>query len=175
MLYYYMVLVNSPQGVYAGRAGYKKISDKVEKINKKFVNKAKKDDPEMITGGFLPIAIAPVVEALIPIVAPMVIDAISKKIKGGAKNEIGSKEYRFLDRPNKMEMPSSEFSGGCMCDDSENEVKIIVGGKKKANKKVKRKNPKLQRRAELVKKIMKEQGLSLIEASKYIKKNKMQY
>jgi hypothetical protein len=46
----------------------------------------------------------------------------------------------------------------------------MAGGKKKKSL-----NPKMKKRMEMVKKIMKEKGLSMIEASKYIKSNGIKY
>lgn len=162
MLYYYMDLVN------------KKISDKVEKINKKFVNKAKNDDPEMIiSGGFLPL-VAPIARVLVPLIAPMVIEAISKKVVGAGATQTALRGAKYL-HPNSMGMPSSSFSGGCCTDNDDDDEKVIILGgatqtKFEAKKKV---NKKVNKRGEIVKKIMKEKGLSLIEASKYVKKNNL--
>ena len=57
-------------------------------------------------------------------------------------------------RPTTKNMPSSSFSGG-----------------KKTKKADKPK--KVNKRAEIVKRVMKEKGLKLIEASKYVKANNL--
>lgn len=63
-------------------------------------------------------------------------------------------------------------SGGCPCDDDDE--KKGKGKKKKPRKKRVATN-KMKRRNALVKKIMKEQGLKMIQASKYIKDNNLTY
>jgi len=78
---------------------------------------------------------------------------LDKIIEGGKKRKMKGKGMG--ERPTTQNMPSSSFSGG-----------------KKA-KKVADKPKKVNKRAEIVKKVMKEKGLKLIEASKYVKANNL--
>jgi len=71
--------------------------------------------------------------------------------EGGKKRKMKGKGMG--ERPTTQNMPSSSFSGG------------------KKTKKVADKPKKVNKRAEIVKKVMKEKGLGLIEASKYVKAN----
>lgn len=64
---------------------------------------------------------------------------------------------------------SYKRAGGCPCDD----MKRGKGKKKPRKKRVA--TDKMKRRNILVKKIMKEKGLKMIEASKYIKQNNLTY
>jgi hypothetical protein len=70
--------------------------------------------------------------------------------EGGKKRKMKGKGMGT--RPTTQNMPSSSFSGG-----------------KKATDKPK----KVNKRAEIVKRVMKEKGLKLIEASKYVKANNL--
>ena len=54
----------------------------------------------------------------------------------------------------------------------EGELKKNLGSEKDGKKK-KRENPNISKRAEIVKQVMKEQGLGMIQASQYIKKNNL--
>ena len=66
--------------------------------------------------------------------------------EGGKKRKLKGKGMGK--RPTKQDMPSSSFSGG-------------------------KKTKKVNKRAEIVKKVMKEKGLGLIQASKYVKENNL--
>jgi hypothetical protein len=73
--------------------------------------------------------------------------------EGGKKRKMKGKGMG--ERPTTQNMHSSSFSGG------------------KKSKKVVDKPKKINKRAEIVKRVMKEQGLGLIEASKYVKANNL--
>jgi hypothetical protein len=76
----------------------------------------------------------------------------------------------------KRGRPSKKKVGGDIISTLARVANIVKGGKKaKAPKGGKVKSGKLAKRAVLVKKIMKEKGLKMIDASKYIKQNNLQY
>jgi len=78
---------------------------------------------------------------------------LDKIIEGGKKRKMKGKGMG--DRPTTQNLPSSSFSGG------------------KKTKKASDKPKKVNKRAEIVKRVMKEKGLKLIEASKYVKANNL--
>jgi len=73
--------------------------------------------------------------------------------KGGKKKVFKMDDEVAVAKVSKAKKPKKE--------------KVVKGGKVK--------NPKLAKRAALVKKIMKEKGLKMIDASKYIRENNLQY
>lgn len=93
----------------------------------------------------------------------LVLDNMEKK--RGRKSKMGG--AKLIPKDN---LPASSMAGGCDCDDMEGYG--MVGAKPKVVPKEKKKrvmSDKMKQRAELVKKIMKEEGVSLPEASKIIK------
>jgi hypothetical protein len=159
-----------------------------KKMNKKMMD-------EKMEGGmaWLPILMS----ALIPAIVPIVVDVAKKiigsgKMKGGAMmgeamyDKTGGSQYlgaigsampsksrkkggQFIqlvkDRLTSNEMPSSSMSGGmCEC---ESDDMLIIGSAKKF--KAKKQNNKMNKRAQLVKKVMKERRVKLGEASRIIK------
>lgn len=93
--------------------------------------------------------------------------------------DIGSHNYekkgkgKYEDEECDESVSSAEMErviGGALIDKAQLPSSSMAGGKKKKSL-----NPKMKKRMEMVKKIMKEKGLSMIEASKYIKSNGIKY
>ena len=162
--------------------------------------KMKKDKMDKMEGGFawLPLVMSLVVPAIIPVVSKIVENLVGSgkmnlndlaKLKGGmmegeAKYMKGGSDYLgmakperkkpgrkskmngtglLLNRPTTDAMPSSSMSGGC-CD---SDAVIVVGGAKRSQ------SNKIAKRGQLIKKLMKENKMTLPEASKYIKENNL--
>ena len=92
---------------------------------------------------------------------------VRDKLKDMAKDKLKQvvKEGKSIAK-NKLKKFISQFKGkgGCACDGA---------GKKKRKKR--QATDKMKRRNVLVKKIMKEKNMKMIEASKYIKQNNIEY
>jgi len=151
---------------------------------------------------WLPLVMSLVVPAIVPVVTKVVEKMIGSgkmsyddlsKLKGGAmEGEAmymkGGSDYlgmakktrgrktkmmggvQLMNRPSTQEMPASRMSGGCC--DSDEKI-IVVGGAKKGMKTKKQQTDKMKKRSDMVRKLMKEQGMTLGGASKYIKENNL--
>lgn len=96
----------------------------------------------------------------------LVLDNMEKK--RGRKSKMGGARALIP----KDNLPASSMSGGCECEYDDMEGYGLVGSVPKVVPKEKKKrvmSDKMKQRAELVKKIMKEEGVSLPEASKIVK------
>jgi hypothetical protein len=155
----------------------RRIADEVDRINKTFIAHEKRLHAAGLSGGFLgPLG------SILGILAPPIVKTVLDKITGSGLDidsapvedltaAVGSgldlagmKAYRKKRRDSKAKgrgMSAGGLSAGAMYSGEG----LSAGAKPKKR----HASGKVSKRAEIVKRVMKERGLSMIEASKYVK------